>query len=144
MELKKGKYLVVDPCYIYPDDDWSDFGDIYFKTGDGEIETKYGNFFVCGTAYGDGSYQLKRGGAVIGTMGVDAGLLSVIPLEILKKWGCTDSRLGCLIDVEDCEISYNGGDFEFGGFSVNTSGSDDLEDSEDEDEDNAGFDEDED
>lgn len=144
MELKKGKYWVGDPCYKYPSQKWSEFCDVYFKTGDGEIQTEYGNFFVCSTAYGDGYYSLKKNGVSVGGMGVDAGLLSVIPAHIIAKMeNNTNMELGCFIDLtEDCEISHSGGDFEFGGFSVNTSGNgeEDEEDEGEEDEENARFD----
>lgn len=49
------------------------------------IETKHGPAYVCGTAYGDGCYEVKVAGRCVGRAGVDAGMLSVIPLATAKK-----------------------------------------------------------
>lgn len=79
----KGFY-VGDICYVLDDE-------IYDKVwgahnyADGVYDTKYGQFAVASTAYGDGSYNDDLGNEY----GVDAGVIGIVPWEILetqKKW----------------------------------------------------------
>jgi hypothetical protein len=43
-------------------------------------------FYVWDTACGDGSYDLKMNGEVVASLGVDAGMLIIIPMRLIKKW----------------------------------------------------------
>lgn len=128
-----GKYWIGDPCYVYGDD-WLGFCDCFDGIGrdGGYLQYVKTPFFVCGTADGDGEYDVKQHGSKVGTCGVDAGLLSVIPMALVKKWLAVkkydgtfkkETYGGTIIQADSCfEIEASGGDFNFGPFSVNTSG----------------------
>ncbi len=140
--LKAGKYIISDPCYLFPKDEWHDFcgvinygegyqsvvgncESIYPKKSKSEFELKYKgkSLYVIPTAYGDGCYALKQGRKTIGSLGVDAGLLSVIPLELAQSWPDFEKGEHCGIVIElkeDSILSCKGGDFKFGEFSVKT------------------------
>lgn len=142
--FKAGKYLIADPCYVTPDESWSDFCDILFAAEDSEygghlFESEGIKYWVGGTAYGDGLYAIRKNGAEVGTIGVDAGLLSIIPVKLLKKWNALKEAeemvtrgLVTFVEVDkDFTIHYSGGDFKFADFEVWTSENDpDLEDEE--------------
>lgn len=144
--IKAGTYWVGDPCYVYPDAECSDFCrkiNLDANTGNGMVQTYNGvDFAVIGTAYGDRCCTLKDGGKAVGSMGVDAGLLSVIPVDLAETWDQWDENkgLGVIIEVEeDGTLNASGGNFDFCGFSVVT----DDSDAEDEDEDGDGDEDDE-
>ena len=141
-ELKAGNYICIDPCYIYPDEEWSDLCDCFeyhgFEKKKGncrsltpvsqcnglEIFYKDSRFIVIGTKYGDGAYPIKKGRKTIGELYVDAGLLAVIPLELAASWPEFEKNkhLGATVEVKnDMTLEANDGDFKFGGFSVETS-----------------------
>jgi len=139
LTLTPGRYLIVDPCYVFPDERWSEFCDTMFAIpgnknccldsqglvfSDNDIE-----FFVCGTAHGDGYYSLKESGISIGGCGVDAGLLAIIPENLIEKWNSKDKYTGIhenfggvWIDIKkDTPIEvYRDGCFSFGSFDMNT------------------------
>jgi hypothetical protein len=140
--LPKGRYYVGEPCYVVPDNLWSQVCDLFiydkierkagdFQTSypapdsrDGQI-IKYKDipFFVCGTAYGDGCYPVKQNGKTLAHLGVDAGLLSIIPSELVKQWGkqADAERLGFSVNIShDFSIKAEGGNFKFAGYSVET------------------------
>lgn len=154
-KLKEGKYWLGDVCYVYPTTEWQDFCNNLFQREGGskcvdgiEMDYKSIPFIVIGTAYGDGIYSLTQKGVEIASLGVDAGLLSVIPLSLVESW--KDSKgewgnnhtdlleLGHIIELTT-EVSFvaHGGNFCFGDFEVITA---DIE--EDEEEDDWGEDED--
>jgi hypothetical protein len=91
-----GTYWIGDPCYIYPDPEWGDFvhkiyegteSMSYGKDSNGAIcEYKGNNFFICATAHGDGCYPVAKKFGEIGKCFVDAGLLSLIPIELAESW----------------------------------------------------------
>ena len=99
LKLQPGRYVIIDPCYIYPDEEWSDFCD---KVEDLEsfVATYNGTkFLVFNTAYGDGSYPVYDGaGAEVGSASVDAGLLSVIPYDLFPELA-TKEELGVVIYI---------------------------------------------
>lgn len=133
--LPAGKYWVCDPCYAYPNDKWRDFCAV-LHNAPGIFNSMGQEFYVWGTAYGDGLYMLD--GPTHGQLGVDAGLLAIIPASLVKKWGSvrkmTDLKkrdLVAFIDLEDdADIKEVGGDVEFGPYYVETSGVSDEEESE--------------
>lgn len=129
--LKKGKYWVGDPCYIFSDDAWTELCNQMFGNRNNTefddsnhvrvVEVKFENKnFTCylfGTAYGDGSYPFKFNGKFKDTLGVDAGMLSVIPIELtnIKNWG-ESKNSGTIITLNKDVIGkmyVNNGDFEF-------------------------------
>ena len=90
----KGEYYIGDPCYVFPNhSDWDDvcdemFGEEEYDFNDREqlrlFEINGIKSFWFGTAYGDGEYPLYVNNSMVDTLGVDAGMLSLIPIEIIK------------------------------------------------------------
>jgi len=132
MRLKKGKYWVGDPCYVYPDKEWRAFCGTLLNGKFEEHVAVYGTkqFFVTSTAHGDGCYALLRDGKMVpGELGVDTGLLSIIPQALVRLWDTKKeaNRLGIWVTIDsDCEVTVPRlGVFTFGPYSVNTTGDDD-------------------
>ena len=121
--LPAGRYWVGDPCYVVPQDKWSDFCNRWFALD--KMAGHEDNAYYFQTAYGDGVYWLC-GDAKRKSLGVDAGMLSVIPAADVEAWAkiCShsDASLGEFVTIEsDCSISHNGkGNFSFGKYSIKT------------------------
>ena len=126
-----GKYYVGDPCYVigdhHHDTDWEDLG---ISTGwfgcdpdiphpnfdDGLFEFNGHKCFAYHTAYGDGLYTFGRM-----TFGVDAGLLSVIPVEAIKEDKLSGMTLGEVIEFKiPFKVWYENGVFYFGHVEIDT------------------------
>jgi len=104
-KLQTGKYVIIDPCYVYPDKEWHEFCHL-IDNGDSWVVTYNGTpFFVWSTAYGDGSYPVyTNAGSKVGSCSVDAGLLSVIPYDLFQSKRA--AALGVVVDVtRDCVAS---------------------------------------
>jgi len=135
--LAAGKYWVGDPCYVFPNDNWSDFCNVMMG-GHGNVYVENGiKFFVAGTAHGDGEYELRLNGDTIGQCPVDAGMLSVVPAALLKRWKSEKNRTvlkdfgGVWIELTALAgISQSGGDISFGNYTLNTSGNDEEDEDE--------------
>lgn len=133
-----------DPCYVIPYDKWDDFCDLMFD-GENEFNDRESvrvfeldtgeKSYWFGTAHGDGVYYLEENHGVVGEMGVDAGMLSIIPRSFLNKVltdGGADAndafnhiksrRLGVVkkIDMKD-KMNVSNGDFTFGTLKMETS-----------------------
>lgn len=126
--FKAGKYYVGDPCYVVRDHKvWVQLLDDtnYFQN---ENQTYKGRtIFAEGTAHGDGCFYDYEGREY----GVDAGLIGIIPFEIIEGVGCG----GQIIEFEkDFKVSADNGIFTFGDVVINTREDDSEEDNEDEDE----------
>jgi hypothetical protein len=137
----KGEVWVGDPCYVM--DDWDNFCEKLFAVEkenkgysdrDGvKMVTDKGSFFVCGTNCGDGVFPVKAHGYQKGTVGVDAGLLSIIPMEMIAEDKRARAKdLGFITQV-DGTVEAREGDFSIdidncGALEVVTSGRDDDED----------------
>ena len=141
--------LFTDPCYIFDndtqDDIWQEFvGHMFSKEGkEKELDTEgtmtYGYpgdpeliILYTSTAHGDGEYKLYYKGSEIGSLPVDAGMISAIPLELAKKFsGQTEaelSNLGVIVKAFNGHVQV--GDYGIhgsGGLSVVTDGSDEDE-----------------
>lgn len=132
----QGKFWVGDPCYIFADNAWQKLCELMYPNHNEPdfndrdsvrvVEVDGVKCYLFGTAHGDGTYELKRSGEVIGELGVDAGMLSVIPMEIVKLrgWGKT-KWAGTEIDLlgnHKKQIGVDGGDFFYDTLSINTSG----------------------
>ena len=147
-KLTKGKYLVIDPCYVFGEPGllWTTICNglsHYEETcGLGKVDsvfmsvvTKSNNYqvLIFGTAYGDGVYPVIDDGRCLGNAGVDAGLLSFIPAELIKEIGASD-RLGVWVELpESASIEVSNGDARIGSLFVDTGGcTEDNEDDEDE------------
>lgn len=130
-----GEYWFGDPCYVFPDDEWQQLCKLMFPNhNEPDFDDKYQirvvnvngvHCYLFGTAYGDGSYDLKDSGEDIAELGVDAGMLSMIPIELVnaKGWGET-KWAGHVLKLEPGKklIGVDFGDFFFGTLSINTSG----------------------
>lgn len=133
-----GRYWVGDPAYVVPNDEWSLFCDALFASNDAHSGfCRENNFFCLGTAYGDGCYLLRENGMVVGSCGVDAGLLSIIPEILVKLWkseekydGVWPYMGGIWIDLKkSAEVEpYGKGNFRFADFDMNTEDEDEFED----------------
>ena len=134
--LLVGKYLVIDPCYVFgnPDVLWSDICNAFYppedKHGHGyesvtmKVETESGTHTVVmfGTAYGDGEYPVFDNDEYIGSSAVDAGLLSFVPAELIEEIDASD-HLGTWVQlVEDAKVNIEGGDATCGNIFVDTCG----------------------
>ena len=128
MEFEAGKYWIGDPCYAVKDENWEPLlKKSNFFAGDG-IGYWHGEYngqimFAAGTAYGDGSYQDNEGKEY----GVDAGLLSIIPLE-----ACDGDSMdgGHVVEFKDrvC-VEVDEGVFSFGHIKIDTTeGAEDEDD----------------
>ena len=105
-EMKKNyewDFYVGDPCYVIDDDRWGDFCDLLFKhrnydgvsiewtqrDEDGKLHTD--TVEVWSSPFGDGCWDFDNtvkgmAGWVAGTeLGVDAGLIAVVPKEMVHK-----------------------------------------------------------
>lgn len=120
------EYYLGDPCYVIPDDEWSDFCSIMRDDGE-DFEYKGETCRVIGTG-GDGDF---------GGLSVDAGIIGVIPVVLcdpqqLKDTVPSDARLidnfatlekekwgdiiivdGEAINGSQCECSYHRGSGEW-------------------------------
>lgn len=150
--LKAGTYVITDPCYVFPDEMWSDLCDKIFCREDdmgegkkkspdtGAIEMDGHQIWWGQTAHGDGGYTVRLYGGKVGEFGVDAGLFAIFPVEFVKKYKpdlLDEKTLACTLSIPAGVVSYNGGDMDCGQVAVCTSGKDDdEEDDEDEDEEN--------
>lgn len=95
-----GKYYIGDPCYVLGDEIYDtvvgDGGEGFFTNGTHTI-----GFFS--TAYGDGCYRGTNGE----TYGVDAGIIGIVPAELMKRgsesWGTltfeNEFKFGCTRDA---------------------------------------------
>lgn len=96
-EFEAGKYFIGDPCYFISDDNWDD---VIKRTGCFGLHTENGQedwfeglyhhngkeCFAWGTLWGDGSYDVLdisngRNPVRLHSLGVDAGLLGIMPVE---------------------------------------------------------------
>lgn len=127
--LLSGDIVIIDPCYIFPKDFWSEFCEKYWEVeGSATIEFKNTKMLVAGTAFGDGVYTVFYNGNSVGTSGVDAGLLCAITLNDAKKLGKVSDikKLGTIIkDYQGGEIHVTKeGNWESSSLSCGTDGSD--------------------
>lgn len=136
-KLRAGRYLVVDPCYVFGDDDalWSKICDAFYPNDDNPKEWKRelvmsvdnDKVYMFGTNSGDGVYPVYQDHSQIGSCGVDAGLLSFIPKEVVDEIDCSLTRtgggdLGTWVDIDDdYKVKYEDGDVSVANLFVDTS-----------------------
>lgn len=130
-KLKKGKYYVGDPCYIF-NKSWNKVLDDtnYFKNN--EIVKVFGKECIVGsTAYGDGTYTDNYGR----DYNVDSGLIGVLPVSLIsedKKYTLKqiENHKGMhIIEFkEDFEVSISVGVFVFGAIIIDTTNDNSDED----------------
>lgn len=82
--VPKGNYVIGDPCYAVPDKDWLPLLETcnYFNSPIGYVKDGIQSFPVLafGTKWGDGCYLGSDGNEY----GVDAGLLGLVPVELVE------------------------------------------------------------
>ncbi len=129
MTMPAGKYYIGDLCYVmHPE--WDEFCDLTIKGNqclDGEFTLKDGRRFASfGTAYGDGTYRSN-----IGTEhSVDAGLIGCIRVEDIRDDQYSNiEELGAIVEFDkQFEVSEDQGLIVFGHVQIETAGSDDWDD----------------
>jgi len=121
--LPPGEYLISDPCYVIPRDEWTDFLTDTSMVRDmrkGRIAKTYEwkgyKLFVSNTAHGDGVYHDQFGNE----FGVDAGMIGCIPLELVGNF---DPRDGCAVEFTEpftCGYEDEGGVIRIGEHRIPT------------------------
>jgi hypothetical protein len=125
--LPAGKYYLGDPCYVWPDDLWMDF--CHELENSALIDTKgYGYAVALSTAYGDGVYPGNHG---LPDLGVDAGLIGLVPLQYVIEHGEgleTAEKLGAIVEFDtSVEVWDEDGTLHFGAYEVYTACDEDEE-----------------
>jgi hypothetical protein len=129
----EGNVVITDPCYVFGGIPgfWDTFCSILFEYEDQGVDIKEEGLFVtidshvvfiCNTCYGDGRYPLiDRNGKTIGYLPVDAGLLSVIPEELVRS--ISDFTCYNLVQIIEggVVLAQGNGDFQIGDYIVITS-----------------------
>ena len=123
----QGRLYIGDPCYVIPDDLWSNFckqmsSDSFKESHQYYVQTLEFDWFAANTAYGDGVYPVKCNGRTIGQCGVDAGMLAAIPMQVLTLWDARPT-LGVVVNVpEPTPITVTRkGNWSIGNVSIHTS-----------------------
>ena len=118
-------YYIGDPCYVLDD---ATFNKIISASSKGRDRIKVDGFtlFFHSTAYGDGVFDLMDyvSEEHCKSLGVDAGMLSMIPLASLNSEELLRAKkdgLGALHRIEGTpEFRYSNGTFYFGRTDSNT------------------------
>ncbi len=147
--IKAGTYVITDPCYVFPDEMWSDLCDKVFCKNDqcqetGVIEMDGHQIWWGQTKHGDGTYPVRVNGGKVGEFGVDAGLFAIFPLAFVQKHKpemVGDTQLACTTAIPAGAVSYEDGNMDCGPVTVNTDENDtDMDDDSDDDPDDNGGD----
>ncbi len=113
-----GTYYIGDLCYAI--EDWDAFCKLTIKGNEciyGEFPWKTGKMWLHGTAYGDGCFADQEGNEY----GVDAGLIGVLPIELVDKHEYELAELGNVVDFPGgFECSYDDGIFYIGHLRIDT------------------------
>lgn len=134
VKSEKGFYIG-DICYVLEDDIYYDvWGKQNFPDGIIEVPGTGLSFAVGGTAYGDGTYSDNHGNYYE----VDAGVIGVVPLELVKKIDLeeADEDGNVVYTPGEAEFSANKGIFDItlpDGETIYINTADDEEDEEDDD-----------
>lgn len=105
----KGQFFIGDPCYVLPDEIYHKIWGDKHGFEDGRIETEEGTFLVHGTAYGDGEYFDED--PTHNSYSVDAGVIAVIPIELIDPEKESDMKLGNVFNGKNATLKYNNGKF---------------------------------
>lgn len=124
LSLKKGQYVIPDPCYVFPDDMWSDLCEVFCNDDNGDngvLNVDRFNIWWGQTKYGDGEYQVLNGGFTQGSFGVDAGLFAIFPIEFINKHGSKYpiDTVGVKLEMEGV-VKYNDGNMKCRSVTVET------------------------
>jgi len=81
VEVPAGQYVLGDPCYTVPDENWEELLESckFFENPIGEVKVddKTHQVLAFRTHYGDGTYKDNQGNE----HPVDAGLIGLVPIE---------------------------------------------------------------
>ena len=80
--MLRNKYYIGDPCYVLSEKNMSALIEA-IQGGAKGLDIEGHMIYFAVTAYGDGEYELKDSHGTIAKLGVDAGLLSLIPNALL-------------------------------------------------------------
>jgi hypothetical protein len=133
--VPKGIYVIGDPCSAVPNDDWDDLlaSCNYFQSPIGYVRRGFTDkVFVLafGTKWGDGCYAGSDGHEYP----VDAGLLGLVPVEIVEELVDHDGDYDGVIvkfDRDTLCIDDGSGKLKFGHITIDTD-PEDPEEEEDE------------
>jgi len=138
--IKAGKYFMGDPCYAFSHDtdSWDKICDQLHdddKKDTGFVRLKGHIFPVFGTDHGDGCYESNHPGW---TFPVDAGLIGLVPFEIIEREPKEYEELGQVVTFdEDFVCSSDGQTITLGPYEIYTGypeeDEDDYEDDEQDD-----------
>jgi hypothetical protein len=126
--VPKGNYVIGDPCYAVPDEDWDDLLSScnYFQSPIGYVRRGFKDkVFVLafGTKWGDGCYLGSDGHEY----GVDAGLLGLVPVELLEDISQHDGIIVNFPKDALC-IDDGSGKLRFGHITIDTDPEEEEED----------------
>ena len=129
--LPAGEYYIGDPCYVIHDDEWMPFLEANgLLDNDGfhpACEYHDKPCFVSSTMYGDGTYPVW-GPVGQKPIGVDAGLLSAVPSDLVADRGEAE-RLGFFVTfAEDFACGWEDGTIIFGDYRIATGDDDENPD----------------
>jgi len=149
IQLPAKKYLVIDPCYVIGGDPfWGDLCDFSFPDDQEHrnhfyIHSEGCVIFAFSTAYGDGFYPVSDGN-ICKKVGVDAGMLSLIPMDYINnhchvedRYGNKIIELGVEVELDSPDYpKYDNGDVFVGNITIKTNdwGKDETDYEDDEDE----------
>lgn len=117
--MPAGEYYLGDPCYVL-DSEWEtvcaalegkDIGGPILRSDEGVA-------IAFSTAYGDGRYEVKKGYHTIAEVPVDAGLIGLVPVALVKI-----APVGLMVRLEfsrDFECTSDGKVLKFGKYEVAT------------------------
>ena len=131
--LPSGEYIIIDPCYVMPDDAYQKMIDTIYSTShmeENQFTYKGKTMVVFGTAYGDGGYPNTFNN---NNILVDSGQIAIIPTSVLTK-KVIKSNANCSVVVtfeNNVQCRNNDGIMEFGNITVDTRPEEDEEDEED-------------
>ena len=131
--VPKGSYVIGDPCYAVPDDDWFPLlkSCNYFEDPIGTVKNGTQSFSVLafGTKWGDGCYRGSDGNVYP----VDAGLIGLVPVEMVEELADHDGDYDGVIvkfDRDTLCVNDGSGKLKFGHITIDTDPVEEEEDDE--------------
>lgn len=117
--LPAGDYFVGDPCYGVPNDRWMEWLEAANYEDNPRLLVAALNertVVGVGTAYGDGEYFDQQGRRYP----VDAGLIGVVPVELVGNGSVTPSGMHRVTFTERFECRYDDGTIILGSIQIDT------------------------
>jgi hypothetical protein len=131
VEVPAGQYILGDPCYAVPDDEWMELLEScdYFENPIGKItrrDKSYYRIVAFSTRWGDGCYKGSDGQSYP----VDAGLIGLVPWAVCKDVIRDDLSEVVTFDKPTKCSSDGEGKLRFGHITIDTDPADEEEDDE--------------